>query len=99
MWVGPGGLYDPVSNAWRSSSFLYTRNATVVWSGTEVLSWGGISGSSPTNNGWRYNPVTDSMTPISTVGAPDPRYFHGAVWTGSKMVVWGGTETGGPRCF
>jgi hypothetical protein len=29
---------------------------------------------------------------MTTVGAPHPRYDHGAVWTGTQMVVWGGSN-------
>ena len=46
------------------------------------------------NTGARYNPVTDTWTPMSTINAPRSRYNHTAVWTGTEMIVWGG-EYGG----
>src|SRR5262249_24839939 len=36
----------------------------------------------------------DRWSPLSTEGAPEPRYFHQALWTGSRMIVYGGTQGG-----
>ena len=71
---------------------------TAVWTGTEAIFWGGyISNGNSTdgrnqdiNRGVRYNPTTETWTPMSTEGAPSPRRYHVATWTGSKMIVWGG---------
>lgn len=68
--------------------------ATAVWTGSEMLVWGGQTNSGETNSGARYNPVTDTWAPISTIGAPSPRRHHRAVWTGSEMLVWGGVGPG-----
>src|SRR5438034_8884498 len=61
---------------------------TAVWSGSEMIVWGGFNGSSVLNTGGRYNPGTDSWTATSTTSAPAARVFHTAVWTGSEMIVW-----------
>ncbi len=65
---------------------------TAVWTGTEMIIWGGINNSPPyfLRNGGRYNPATDSWTAVSTTDAPVARDRHRAVWTGSEMIVWGG---------
>ena len=63
---------------------------TAVWTGSEMIIWGGYGGSH-LNTGGRYNPITDSWTATSALNAPAPRVFHTAVWTGSEMIVWGGT--------
>jgi N-acetylneuraminic acid mutarotase len=72
---------------------------TAVWTGTEMIIWGGGFGDplTPTNTGGKYNPSTDAWTTMSTVDAPSPRGGHTAVWTGSEMIVWGGgwLNTGG----
>src|SRR5206468_1635647 len=62
---------------------------TAVWTGSEMIVWGG-AGSSCVKTGGRYNPVTDSWTATSTTSAPAGRSDHTAVWTGSEMIVWGG---------
>jgi hypothetical protein len=45
--------------------------------------------------GNRYNPLTDSWLPTSSIGAPAARALHSAVWTGREMIVWGDGEQGG----
>ena len=45
---------------------------TAVWTGSEMIVWGGFdSGTSYLNTGGRYNPSTDSWTATSTTNAPD----------------------------
>ena len=64
---------------------------TAVWTGSEMIVWGGFRDSfTPFNTGGRYNPSTDNWTTTSTNNAPAGRYSHTAVWTGSEMIVWGG---------
>jgi N-acetylneuraminic acid mutarotase len=65
------------------------RGYTAVWTGSEMIVWGGFD-SSPANTGGIYHPVTDSWTATNTTNAPDGRFDHTAVWTGSEMIVWGG---------
>ena len=67
---------------------------TVVWTGTEMIVWGGNTSGS-VNSGGRYNPSTDSWVATSTSGAPAGRNTHTAVWTGSEMIVWGGENAPG----
>jgi N-acetylneuraminic acid mutarotase len=69
---------------------------TAVWTGTEMIVWGGDADfSTYFNTGGRYNPSTDSWTATSTTNAPSARSYHTAVWTGSEMIVWGGSAPGG----
>jgi N-acetylneuraminic acid mutarotase len=63
---------------------------TTVWTGTEMIVWGGNGNDSRVNTGGRYNPSTDSWVATSTNNAPVARYDHTAIWTGTEMVVWGG---------
>jgi len=62
---------------------------TAVWTGSEMIVWGGFNGSF-LNTGGRYNPGTGSWTATSTTSAPAGRDRYTAVWTGSEMIVWGG---------
>jgi N-acetylneuraminic acid mutarotase len=64
--------------------------STAVWTGTEMIVWGGAVFSSAYNRGWRYDPLVDSWMQVSTVNAPAGRIYHSAIWTGSRMIVWGG---------
>ncbi len=64
---------------------------TAVWTGSEMIVWGGFGGSY-LDSGARYDPVTDTWSAVSETNAPAPRSFHTAVWTGSAMIVWGGSD-------
>src|SRR5262249_46203653 len=94
-----GGRYNPVRDDWTATS---ATNApvgrefhTAVWTGTEMIVWGGRDpNSGDFNTGGRYNPAMDSWRATSTANAPEARSFHTAVWTGSEMIVWGGYAAG-----
>jgi N-acetylneuraminic acid mutarotase len=70
------------------------HSPAVVWTGSEMIVWGGSNGDSYLADGARYNPLTDTWTPLPAAGAPSARAFHSAVWTGSEMFVWGGFSDG-----
>lgn len=65
-------------------------NHSAVWTGTEMIVWGGRSTNGVLNTGGRYNPVTRTWTAMTTNGAPSPREYQVAQWTGTEMIVWGG---------
>lgn len=66
---------------------------TAVWTGTEMIVWGGSDATMPLGTGGRYNPSTNTWTAVTTSSAPTARTGHVAVWTGSVMLIWGGTST------
>jgi N-acetylneuraminic acid mutarotase len=71
---------------------------TAVWTGSEMIVWGGDNGGQYLNTGGRYDPTTDSWAATSNTNAPSARPWHTAVWTGDEMIVWGGgtyTNSGG----
>src|SRR6266571_1002420 len=92
-----GCRYNPVTDSWTAtnSDFAPTarRNHTAVWTGTEMIVWGGGEAylGECQNTGGRYNPITDSWTSMAHP-ARHRRLAHTAVWTGSQMIVWGGTD-------
>jgi hypothetical protein len=63
---------------------------SAVWTGTELIVWGGSANSTSLNTGGRYRPSNDTWQPMATAGAPTGRGFPSAVWTGTEMIVWGG---------
>src|SRR5438093_2131518 len=66
---------------------------TAVWTGTEMIVWGGIDGSQVVGSGGRYNPTSNTWQATSRTGAaPQARYGHAAVWTGTEMIVWSGSD-------
>ena len=92
-YTNTGGRYDPPTDSWTATSTganvpAESRNCTAVWSGSEMLVWGGVGGT-----GARYSPPFDSWRPISMAQAPIDRTGESAVWTGREMIVWGGRTT------
>lgn len=65
---------------------------SAVWTGREMIVFGGRDGSSYLNDAHRYDPFADTWTACSASGAPAARANHTAVWTGAEMVVIGGHD-------
>ncbi|GEM_PF-1332471 len=71
-----------------------TRNGhAAVWTGSEMIVWGGLDGTSFFNSGGRYNPALDTWTPTTTTSAPSERAGPAGIWTGTEMIVWGGNSS------
>jgi N-acetylneuraminic acid mutarotase len=90
-----GGKYNPGTNSWTATG---TANApdgrffhTAVWTGSEMIVWGGYTAGNAVNTGGRYNPNADSWVATTTYNTPTARGGQTALWTGSEMIVWGGT--------
>src|SRR5207248_1849351 len=67
---------------------------TAVWTGHEMIVWGGTSAGDNLSTGGRYNPGANSWLPTSATNAATARVGHTVVWTGSEMIVWGGQNSG-----
>ena len=89
-----GGRYDPSTDNWTTTSLTNAPagryDHTAVWTGSEMIVWGGFIGTGAVNSGGRYNPGTDAWTDTSMTSAPSARSAHTAVWTGNHMIIWGG---------
>jgi len=85
-----GAAYDPAADRWRvlAPAPMASRITVPVWTGREMLVWGGQSGPQYFDDGAAYDPVADRwrMLPASPLA---PR-FTSAVWSGAQMLVWGG---------
>jgi Bacterial Ig-like domain len=92
--------FTTTTDAWTSTAVNASTptarlNHTAVWTGSEMIVWGGNDGLGVVNSGGRFDPNTDGWTGTTTVGAPLQRTDHTAVWTGTEMIVWGGSGLGG----
>jgi hypothetical protein len=94
-----GAAYNPATRGWRSLPVapVPARSAAAhVWTGTELLVWGGDPGTCgrlPISGGAAYNPATNQWrqlppAPLRGVRAP------AAVWTGQEMFVFRGGVAG-----
>jgi N-acetylneuraminic acid mutarotase len=106
QFLADGAAYDPTTDAWRriAPSPLSPRSGqAAVWTGEEMIIWGGEGGEEsiqgpdpvpPLADGASYDPVTDSWRSI----APSPLSTGAGstvVWAGGEMLVWGGhTDVG-----
>lgn len=106
------GLADPsqqqatgqgacVSDTWAATTLADAPSPrvdhTAVWTGTEMIIWGGRNDDGVLDTGARYDPAADTWTGTSMAGAPSARAWHTAVWTGTEMIVWGGETSSGAR--
>ncbi len=92
-----GARYNPVTDTWTAMAASPLSNRcdhVAIWTGTEMLIWGGSTNDNINlgafGNGARYNPATDSWTPMSSVNAPIARSLPLGVWTGTELIIWGG---------
>ena len=63
---------------------------TAVWTGSEMIVWGGATGRHETAQGAAFDPVSSTWRRLPD--APQSAYAHSAVWTGREMIVWGGSD-------
>ena len=98
-YFATGGRYNPSTDSWIATTTNGAPSGrsihTAVWTGTEMIVWGGHVDFQVLDTGSRYNPSTNSWVPTTTNGAPDKRRSHTAVWTGAEMIVWGGVGNRG----
>src|SRR5258705_658119 len=93
--VNTGWRYNPSTDTWIATSTTNAPTAryvhTAVWTGSEMIVWGG-GGNGYLNNSGSYYTSTASWSTTCTVNGPTARWGHTAVWTGSEMIVWGGND-------
>ncbi len=101
--------WEPTScspkTGWRAiatppSGFVGRARHTAVWTGEEMIVFGGGGGFAPTPvraDGAAYTPSTDSWSLLPAEPTATGRWQHTAVWTGSEMIVWGGARASGNR--
>ena len=94
-----GGRYTPGSDSWAATSSANAPSArswpTSVWTGSDMIVWGGQDAGVTLSSGGRYTPGSDSWVATASTNAPEGRLYHTAAWTGSQMIVWGGFGSSG----
>ncbi|MEJ2089136.1 MAG: Ig-like domain-containing protein, partial [Gammaproteobacteria bacterium] len=75
------------------------RHPSLVWTGREVLRYGGSDAAGPVARSQRFDPMVGAWENTSGYWPEDGvHYFlkglvnHSAIWTGSEMIVWGGSR-------
>jgi hypothetical protein len=102
-----GVAYNPATNRWRQlpSMGVGRLGHTAVWTGRQLLVWGGWTVRSgkyvAPPHGLAYDPSSNRWSALPTAPLRG-RAGHLAAWTGSQMLVWGGVparETDPTRPF
>jgi hypothetical protein len=92
--LASGGSYDPATDTWTATSSINAPAAraghSAIWSGSDLIVWGGYDRQQYFSSGGKYNPFMDTWVATSMSHELMGRYGHGAVWTGSNMIIWGG---------
>ena len=84
--VGTAASWRPLAATGMAGRFTHAA----VWTGTEMVVWGGFDNTSYFDDGGAYDPATDTWRTVPK-GPLGPRAVRAsAVWTGTEMLVWGG---------
>ena len=66
---GDGALYDVEGDSWKSISYIKSPSprafSSGVWTGNQLIIWGGSDETSVLSDGSSYDPYVDSWSPIS----------------------------------
>jgi hypothetical protein len=102
-----GAAYNPTTDTLRVLPTAPMDSRwwhSAIWTGAEMIIWGGACGRHECTDGAAYDPTSDSWRPIAR--SPVVGYGHSTVWTGEEMIVWGGSDDheaegmhGFPRSF
>lgn len=93
--LSDGAAYDPEDDSWRrlAESPLSQRvGHSAVWTGSEMIVWGGGDPPDVHGDGAAYDPSSNSWRTLPD-SPMESRIGHAAVWSGDRMFVWGGTST------
>ena len=79
-------MYSPSEDAWSDVPADTQRRSDLtatVWTGREMIVWGGTSGRI-------FTPGTSTWSAVTALGQPSTRQAASAVWTGTAMILYGG---------
>ncbi len=93
-----GATWSPLP----ASPLAPRQDQASVWTGTELIEWGGVSSirldQEVYADGTAFDPTTGTWRalPPSPLAA---RSGASAVWTGREAIIWGGTNSGNTQAF
>ena len=103
-YLQDGAIYSISGDSWSSISTTSAPSSragqSAVWTGKYMVVWGGYNntGVDPLQSlgtlgsGGKYDPVANTWTAMTAVGAPTARAYANSVWTGARMIIWGGAN-------
>lgn len=95
-----GAVYDIATNTWKMMSTPPSilsggrSDHVAVWTGSQMVLFGGSDASNPSRDAVSYSPATDTWK-ILSVTSLLPRAEVAGVWstTTNELIVWGGFAT------
>lgn len=92
--------YNPFTDRWRelpASNLAPREDPVMVWTGRELVVWGGLSFRRATayGDGARLDPATNTWRRLPPAPVP-ARGLAAAVWSGREVLLWGGATGFGP---
>ncbi|MGH9040459.1 MAG: Kelch repeat-containing protein [Acidimicrobiia bacterium] len=109
IWTGgevifpaSGLAYDPGTDTWRSLPECRSAGPGVtawaaVWTGSQLLVWGGAEAQGEPVLPAAYDPGSDRWAVLEDDPHEATPAYGSAVWTGEEMIVWGGGTGDGER--
>ena len=95
--IGTGQRFDLMTEMWSNLPVAGAPAGrllhSAIWTGQEMLVFGGFDPLMVLNNGGAFNPTNGAWRLISDPISMTGRASHTAVWTGTLMLVYGGETT------
>jgi len=96
-FTSDAALYDPNDDQWRPVGSANEPTPRIaaghVWTGREVLVWGGGASGSSRQDGALFDPRTGAWRAVELATSPLGASYYGpggAAWTGHSALFWGG---------
>jgi N-acetylneuraminic acid mutarotase len=90
MVVWPDRAFNPVTNQWRAlPKSPASGGGLVVWTGRELIGWGGGCCGDAFSDGAAYNPATNAWRKLATSPLA-PSQSPLGTWTGRELLVFVG---------
>ena len=94
--LSDGAAYDPATDSWRvlpAAPISGRAYPAMVWTGSEMVVWGGAADGELLADGAAFDPATDTWREIAD--SPLTGAMKSAVvWTGEEMIIVGGLNSG-----
>ena len=84
--LGKGAAFDPRANRWRSLPDVSTGDGITVWTGRELIGWGGGCCGDASSGGSAYDPATNRWRTLARSPLAPDQDPVGA-WTGHELVL------------
>ena len=96
VWGCELTAYNPTSNRWHRLPDSPTRHGIVVWTGRELVGWGGGCCGDVSDDGSAYDPATNAWRKVAPAPISGQQSPIGA-WTGRELVIFNGRSPEGTR--